>query len=81
MDIIKLSVTNILLAVVVVVCSIFVLDKIFGIKPSTNEPPYIPPRFPLIGHAIGLLRKKYDYYLELRYLIPTLMLIGFPRTI
>ncbi len=81
MDIIKLSATNLLLAVVVVIGSIFVLDKISGSKPSTNEPPYISPRIPLIGHAIGLLRKKYDYYLELRYLILSLILIGFPRTI
>lgn len=59
--------TTTLLAVAAITCSIFLLDRALGIKPSANEPPYIPPKIPLIGHAIGLLRNKYDYYIGLRY--------------
>ena len=67
MDGIKPTSTNALLAVAAIACSIFLLDRALGIRPSTNEPPYIPPKFPLIGHAISLLTNKYDYYIGLRY--------------
>lgn len=36
-------------------------------KHDPKEPPLLPPKIPLFGHVIGLMRQKVYYYLDLRY--------------
>lgn len=36
---------------------------------DSREPPYIQPKVPWVGHIIGLLWRKYQYYVDLRYSI------------
>ena len=75
MDYIKSTSKNALLAFAAIACSFFLIDKILGIKPFANEPPYVSPKVPLIGHAIGLLWSKYDYYIGLRYVVPSAIVV------
>ena len=39
--------------------------RLLGPKRFKDEPPYINPKVPLIGHAIGLVRKRYGYLVDL----------------
>ena len=43
----------------------FIFVKVLDPIRAADEPPYIDPSIPLIGHVIGLLRRKYDYYYDL----------------
>ena len=43
-----------------------ILGALFSHKHDPQEPPYISPTIPYIGHLIGLLMKRYDYYVNLR---------------
>lgn len=36
-------------------------------KHDPNEPPLLPPKIPIVGHVIGLIRQKVYYYLDIRY--------------
>ena len=71
MDGVNLTSTNVLLAIAAIASSIFLLERFLGTKPVANEPPFISPKIPLIGHAVGLLRNKYDYYIGLRCETPS----------
>lgn len=33
---------------------------------DTREPPEAPSTIPVIGHVLGLMRSKFNYYVELR---------------
>jgi hypothetical protein len=51
-------------------CFFFGTFILFGIlalerKPDNREPPYIKPRIPFIGHAVGILRYGVPYYEDL----------------
>ena len=50
-----------------IVSFVWFLNYVFGVKRDSKEPPYIDPKFPIIGHAVGLLREKYGYYIALRF--------------
>ncbi len=50
----------------VIASSLLLLSTLLGPRRDSNEPPYISPSIPYIGHLIGLLTKKYDYYVNLR---------------
>jgi hypothetical protein len=50
---------------------LFLAVKLLGPARAANEPPYIEPTIPLVGHAIGLLQRKYDYYTDLGLLPPS----------
>ncbi|CCD53867.1 putative cytochrome p450 protein [Botrytis cinerea BcDW1] len=50
-----------------IVSFVWFLHYVFGVKRDSKEPPYIDPKFPIIGHAVGLLREKYGYYIALRF--------------
>lgn len=53
--------------VAALVCLAFVLDFFFtGIKSDPREPRYIPPRVPVVGHGLGILLKRQQYYVGLR---------------
>lgn len=76
MDDTKLFSPSMLLALLVIPCMIFMLDRIIVTKPSAKEPPYISPKIPLIGHAIGLLRYNFEYYVNLRCItLPELTIV------
>ena len=46
-------------------CALFFTMSILRVKRYANEPPYIEPKVPIIGHPIGLLQRKYYYYIDL----------------
>lgn len=53
--------------VILFVISIFsIFGQKIGVKRDPNEPPYIAPKIPYIGHAIGLILRKYKYYIKLK---------------
>ena len=35
-------------------------------KQDPREPPQAPTAIPIIGHIIGLMRNKFNYYVQLR---------------
>lgn len=53
--------------ILTIATAVYLLGLVIGVKRTDNEPPYISPKIPIIGHAIGLLQRKYDYYVTLRY--------------
>ena len=57
--------TTFLLAAVCIGAS-FALNHFLGVRQDPQEPPLVPATIPYIGHAIGVMRKKYNYYLQLR---------------
>lgn len=75
MESINPTATSLLVAVTVLACSIFVFDRVLGVKRSAHEPPYISPKVPVVGHVVGLLRYKFDYYIDLRYDCSPIMLV------
>ena len=46
--------------------SYWLFDRFLALKQDPQEPPLIPPKIPLVGHLIGLVMRKNDYYVELR---------------
>ena len=46
-------------------CTFLLLKRLSSIKRYANEPSWIEPKFPIIGHVIGLLQQKYSYYVHL----------------
>ena len=53
------------LAVGVGTYSMFV--RILGAKQDPQEPPLVPATIPYIDHVIGIMRSKFNYYVQLRY--------------
>lgn len=52
---------------VALVCLAFSIEFFFiRIKSDPREPQYIPPRVPIVGHALGILLKRQQYYVSLR---------------
>ena len=45
----------------------FATRKIPGHDP--REPPLAPQSIPFVGHIIGLSRRKFNYYVGLRYVV------------
>lgn len=37
--------------------------------PDPREPPLVPASIPYIGHVVGLMRSKFNYYVHLRYFL------------
>ena len=47
--------------------AIFILiPKLFTMQ-DPREPPVVPASVPYIGHVIGIMRNKFNYYVQLRY--------------
>ncbi len=44
----------------------YALAHFLGMKQDPREPPLLPTTIPYVGHAIGLMRHKYNYYVQLR---------------
>lgn len=43
------------------------LARGLGSKQDPREPPFVAASIPYIGHIIGLMRSKFNYYVQLRY--------------
>ncbi len=56
--------TMVLAAVGIGAC--YVLAHLIGMKQDPREPPLLPTTIPYLGHAIGVMRHKYNYYVQLR---------------
>ncbi len=57
--------TSFLRFICLITIAFFATHKIFGHDP--REPPLAPQSIPIIGHMIGLSRRKFNYYIGLRY--------------
>lgn len=55
------------LVVIGVAAGILLLLRALRAPPDPNEPPYILPEIPYIGHLLGLLRTKIRYYTSVKY--------------
>lgn len=53
----------------VLILTILAAYKMFGSSHDPQEPPLAPQSIPFIGHLIGLSRSKFNYYVELRYVL------------
>lgn len=65
-----------LVSIGVVTLSSFAALKMFGHDP--REPPLAPQSIPILGHLIGLSRSKFNYYVDLRYVLGTFLTL--PKT-
>ncbi|MCJ1244726.1 hypothetical protein MMC30_001925 [Trapelia coarctata] len=54
-----------LAALAIAVGGALIISRGLGPKQNPREPPVLAPGIPYIGHAIGLLRSKFNYYLQL----------------
>jgi hypothetical protein len=45
----------------------FAFSHFLGTKLDPREPPLARTAIPYIGHVIGMMRSKFNYYVELRY--------------
>ena len=46
-------------------CILLVSIRLLKTKHYANEPPYVRPKFPIIGHVMGVLQHRYYYYVNL----------------
>ena len=46
-------------------CILLVYVRLSRTMHYTNEPPYVRPKFPIIGHVIGLLQHRCYYFVNL----------------
>jgi hypothetical protein len=44
----------------------YVFAHFLDMKQEPQEPPLVPTTIPYVGHAIGIMRNKYNYYVQLR---------------
>ncbi|KAI9755372.1 MAG: Serine/threonine-protein phosphatase pp1 [Chaenotheca gracillima] len=56
----------ILLAFALIAATIFLLGRFLSTGQDGREPPLIPPKIPVVGHLIGLMRSQMFYYVKLR---------------
>jgi hypothetical protein len=61
--------SNTLLVVLVGACTFLILIRLLAPKQDPREPPLAPTTIPYIGHAIGLLRRSFNYPLDLRCVV------------
>jgi len=70
MEEIKIYLAIFSITLLAAVALLFLFQQIFKISRDPNEPPYIEPKFPFIGHFMGLIWEKHHYYVKLRYRRP-----------
>ena len=54
------------LCLAIVIGTYLILVRILGNVQDPREPPLVSGFIPYIGHVIGLMRSKFNYYVELR---------------
>ena len=62
---IDISQPALLMLLAVSLASVF-LVRMFSTTQDAREPPLISASIPYIGHVIGLMRSKFNYYVQLR---------------
>ena len=62
---------NVLLLLVGTVAFLVIVSHFFSAKHDPREPPLIPPKFPVIGHVIGMVQHGVAY-LYLQWSVNTL---------
>lgn len=62
--------TSLLLSLLSFAAVYLLANRYFIGKHDPDEPPLLPPKIPVVGHVIGLIRQKVYYYLDLRYFFP-----------
>lgn len=55
-----------LLILVFLVAVCYAVSHILEARHDAREPPTLPSSIPVVGHVIGMLRKKARYYVQLR---------------
>lgn len=55
-----------LLIILVVSLGAVILLKMVSSPQNPREPPLISASIPYIGHVVGLMRSKFNYYVQLR---------------
>lgn len=58
--------TTLLVSLAIIVGTSLFLTRIVGIKQDPREPPLVSAYVPYVGHVIGLMRSKFNYYVQLR---------------
>lgn len=65
-----ISHTTLLIVLAVSVGTYFLFVRLLEAKQDQQEPPLVLATIPYIGHVIGIMRSKFNYYLQLRYIGP-----------
>lgn len=55
-----------LLFLAIVIGTYVIVTRVLGDGQDPREPPSVSGSIPYIGHVIGLMRSKFNYYVELR---------------
>ena len=55
-----------LLFLSIVIGNYVIITRVLGNVQDPREPPSVSGSIPYIGHVIGLMRSKFNYYVELR---------------
>lgn len=58
--------TTLLMSLAIIVGTSLLLTRILGMMQDPREPPSVSSYIPYIGHIIGLMRSKFNYYVQLR---------------
>ena len=58
--------TTLLLFLALLVGTYMILNHISGNMQDPREPPLVSGVVPYVGHVIGLMRSKFNYYVQLR---------------
>lgn len=67
--------------VVALVAGVYLLEGLISSRRGAQEPPYIRPSIPLIGHALGYLRQGTPYFSDVEYGVakpPTMTIAPIP---
>ena len=55
-----------LLSLAIIIGTYVFFTRVLGTMHDPREPPLVSGFIPYIGHVIGLMRSKFNYYVELR---------------
>ena len=62
-----MSMTTLLVLTGVCVGTYLILARVVASSQDAREPPLVTSSVPFVGHVIGLMRSKFNYYVQLRY--------------
>ena len=58
--------TTLLVSLAIILGTYLILPRLLGTMQDPREPPSVSGFLPYIGHVIGLMRSKFNYYVQLR---------------
>lgn len=58
--------TTLLMSLAIIVGTSLLLTRVLGMMQDPREPPSVSGYIPYIGHVIGLMQSKFNYYVQLR---------------